>query len=267
MHRHAGLLCGVVATSLGLCYLTLAGAPASYIALNAGAAVIGVVLYALTRSSIKPAGSPLPAFVLSLALLATTISGASSADVNRWIAVGPLTVQPSLILLPFLLISFARTRSRLGAAGVCLAAVALAFQPDRAMAGVTLLAVSTLALIRFERVLWVPLVVAAGAFVVALSRPDTLPAMPYVERIFYTAFETGVSAGAAVVIGAMVLLLPAVIGARTTPAQAHEFIVFGSVWTGIILAAALGNYPTPVVGYGGSAILGYFLSVATLPSE
>jgi hypothetical protein len=32
-----------------------------------------------------------------------------------------------------------------------------------------------------------------------------------------------------------------------------------------VLAAALGNYPTPLVGYGGSAVLGYLLSVALLP--
>jgi hypothetical protein len=31
-------------------------------------------------------------------------------------------------------------------------------------------------------------------------------------------------------------------------------------------AAALGNYPTPLVGYGGSAILGYALSLSVMPS-
>lgn len=31
------------------------------------------------------------------------------------------------------------------------------------------------------------------------------------------------------------------------------------------MAAALGNYPTPIVGYGGSAIMGYALSLLALP--
>jgi hypothetical protein len=31
------------------------------------------------------------------------------------------------------------------------------------------------------------------------------------------------------------------------------------------MAAALGNYPTPIVGYGGSAIIGYALSLLALP--
>ena len=33
----------------------------------------------------------------------------------------------------------------------------------------------------------------------------------------------------------------------------------------MILAAALGNYPTPLVGYSGSAILGYLISLLGLP--
>jgi len=42
--------------------------------------------------------------------------------------------------------------------------------------------------------------------------------------------------------------------------------VFGVAWLGMVVAAALGNYPTPLVGYGGSAILGYALSLSFLPS-
>jgi hypothetical protein len=38
----------------------------------------------------------------------------------------------------------------------------------------------------------------------------------------------------------------------------------GSVWLTAIVAAALGNYPTPVVGYGGRAIIGYVLALAAL---
>ena len=34
----------------------------------------------------------------------------------------------------------------------------------------------------------------------------------------------------------------------------------------MVAAAALGNYPTPLVGHGGAAVLGYLLSVALLPS-
>jgi hypothetical protein len=42
-------------------------------------------------------------------------------------------------------------------------------------------------------------------------------------------------------------------------------VVFGTIWFSAVAAAALGNYPTPLVGYGGSAIVGYLFSVAMLP--
>lgn len=32
-----------------------------------------------------------------------------------------------------------------------------------------------------------------------------------------------------------------------------------------MMAAALGNYPTPIVGYGGSAVIGYVFSLLALP--
>jgi hypothetical protein len=41
--------------------------------------------------------------------------------------------------------------------------------------------------------------------------------------------------------------------------------VFGAAWLAVVAAAALGNYPTPLVGYGGSAILGYLISLIGLP--
>jgi hypothetical protein len=41
--------------------------------------------------------------------------------------------------------------------------------------------------------------------------------------------------------------------------------VFAAVWLTILAAAAIGNYPTPLLGYGGSGVLGYLLCLAALP--
>jgi hypothetical protein len=61
------------------------------------------------------------------------------------------------------------------------------------------------------------------------------------------------------------MIAPAWIGYRRDRASAAPWLVFGAIWLGVIVAAALGNYPTPLVGYGGSAIIGYVLSLAALP--
>jgi hypothetical protein len=108
---------------------------------------------------------------------------------------------------------------------------------------------------------------AVAGFVVTLLRPDTLPAVPYVDQILYTAFEVHALAGFAVVAGALLLVVPALPGLRLGSSFGDACAVFGVAWLGMVLASAVGNYPTPLVGYGGSAVLGYALSLAFLPAR
>jgi hypothetical protein len=54
------------------------------------------------------------------------------------------------------------------------------------------------------------------------------------------------------------------IGWKRDDANRPTYAVFGAVWLATVAAAALGAYPTPLVGYGGSAILGYLLGVTVL---
>ena len=74
-------------------------------------------------------------------------------------------------------------------------------------------------------------------------------------------------AGLAVVGGALLLIVPAIAGQWMDPENREVHAVFGAVWLGAVAAAALGNYPTPLVGYGGSAILGYALSLSFMPGR
>ena len=71
-------------------------------------------------------------------------------------------------------------------------------------------------------------------------------------------------AGLAVVGGCFILLTPSVVGALWRVPDRPVLFAFGACWAAVIAAAAIGNYPTPLVGYGGSAVLGYLLSVALL---
>ncbi|MGZ8361136.1 MAG: hypothetical protein ACXWUX_11510, partial [Allosphingosinicella sp.] len=86
-------------------------------------------------------------------------------------------------------------------------------------------------------------------------------------QVLFTAFDLHLLAGAAVLAGALLLLVPSIAGWRGDPAFGPASLVFGAVWLGCLAAAALGNYPTPVVGYGGSFILGYLLSLSCLPTR
>ena len=247
--RVVGVACAVAATGLGLLYMAAAGAPAIYLAVNALSLVLGLTLFALIRPTAlttRLSGGVL--VVLGSLLFATALFGASVDGATRWVRVAGLSLQISLVVLPAMLVAFARGRDLVGTIGMILAAVALALQPDRAMAGVLVAALAVLAMVRPDRWVVSTLVVAIAAFTTTLLRPDSLPAVPYVDQILYTSFQVHALAGFAVVGGALLLILPAVLGLRLDLQNREVQAVFGTLWLGMVAAAALGNYPTPVVG-------------------
>jgi hypothetical protein len=267
--RKAGIACALAATALGIVYLAAAGAPARYLVVNATALLLGIVaLRGIAAAEPRP-GRPTSAAILLLGacLLAASLFGTSADGASRWIWIGPLSVQPSLVVLPLMIVAFARDPDAIGTAGIAAAAAALALQPDRAMAGVLALGLAVLAAAKPGRSSLAAALAALAALAVTLGRSDTLPAVPYVDRILFTAFDVGPLAGAAVVLGSLILLVPSAAGWHGDPEGRPVHLIFGATWFGCILAAALGNYPTPVVGYGGSAILGYLLSLSFLRAE
>ena len=258
-----GQVCAFAATCLGLVYLSMAGAPGRYLIVNAGALIIGLVLSVLIGTG-RGVSTRLGILGLSLLLLATALFGISLEGARRWISVGGLAMQPSLIVLPAMILAFGVSRDRWSALGMVVAAGALALQPDRAMAGALAAGLGALFVLRRERSVGIALLAAIAGFVVTLVRADGLPAMPMVEGVYASAFQVHALAGLAVLVGTGLLLVPAVLGVAADRDRRAKGLVFGATWLAIIAAAALGNYPTPVVGYGSSAILGYVISLGWL---
>lgn len=259
----------VAATGLGLAYMAMAGAPTSYLAMNIGALAFGLAIAAgiiVTARAVRldPGAANV---VLAAMLLLTALLGTSADGATRWVALGRLFIQPSLIVLPLLAIGIARAPGVRSIAAAGIAALALALQPDRAMAGALAAGMAALVLVRPGRVSLVVLGLAAAGFMATLLRPDALPAMPYVDQIFYSSFAVHPLAGLAVSLGAVLLVVPAAIGMIRDPDDRAVHAVFGAIWAAIAIAAALGNYPTPVVGYGASAIIGYLLCLPGIPAR
>jgi hypothetical protein len=266
--RLLGLICAVGAVAMGIAYMSAAGAPSRYILMNLAALAFGTIAWLAlgraARSRLDGAGAV--TLALAVPLLLTALFGFAFDGAARWVSFGPFNLQVSLIVLPVMLVIYARQPDEMGTAGMIVAALALAIQPDRAMAGV--LVAGLVAVLASKRSV-LPIVAAAGAILAfgwTLLMPDLLPAVPYVDRVLYTAFDVHPLAGLAVLVGAAALILPAAIAARRLPSERPALLALGGCWSGVVVAAALGNYPTPLVGYGGSAVLGYLLSVALLPS-
>lgn len=265
--RRFALACAGGAVLLGLAYLAWAGAPFRYLAINGAAFLIGFSALAIADHFDAASGRWGPALLVGAAavLLATALLGQPVEGASRWVRVGALFVQPALILLPPMILAFARRSDWLSTAGMIAAAAALAVQPDRAMAGALALGLLALAALRPGRTTFTALAAGIAGFAVTLARPDRLPAAPWVDQILHSAFDLHPLAGLAVVGGSVLLVLPAIVASSRDPANRNVHIVLGAIWSAIVLASALGNYPTPLVGYGGSAIIGYLLCLASLP--
>ena len=265
--RRLGLACGALAVAAGLAYLSLAGAPSRYLLVNLLALALGAAMWvALGRTAnARLAGAGFAVLALAAPLLVTALFGAAVNGAARWVQLGPISLQTSLILLPPMIVLYARRPDGIGTAGMSVAALALALQPDRAMAGVLAAGLVAVALSARGRLPALAAATAAPAFGSTLFAPDTLPAVPFVDGVFFTAFGVHPLAGAAVVAGTVVLLLPAAARISGEGAERPALLAFGGCWLAVVAAAALGDYPTPLVGYGGSAVVGYLLSVALLP--
>lgn len=264
--RSVGIACLIGAVALGLAYLAAAGAPVRILGINAASLLLGLAMLACAGRApffrAAPAGLPL---VCAGALLVTALLGRPVEGAARWVSLGGLALQPSLILLPPMILGYAQARGRIAAAALIVAAVALAMQPDRAMAAMLAAAIGVLLLRGRDRVTLVAFVASLIGVVATALQPDTLPAMPWVDGVFHSAFAVHPLAGVAVWGGAVLMLVPALLMWRHEPHRRDQAIAFGTVWLVAIAAAAFGNYPTPLVGYGGSAILGYAIGLIVLP--
>jgi hypothetical protein len=265
--RRLTAICAIAATGLGMAYMAAGGAPLRYFVINAGALALAFATLAaaapLIRSARISAGGV--NLMLGAVLLLLTLFGLRVDGATRWISLAGLSIQPSLIVLPMLAIGFARSRDALSLAGIGLAALALALQPDRAMSGALAAGMAALMLVRPEREVLIALTAAAGGFAATLLQADSQGAMPFVDQILYTSFAVHPLAGLAVLLGSILLIVPAAVGCLTDSAHRETHATSGALWFAAIAAAAIGNYPTPLVGYGGSAIIGYMLCLLVLP--
>lgn len=260
--QRLGSLAAIASVALGICYMAAADAPLRVMVLNGAALAIGLAALAILRqlpSAARPARDPV-LLSLAVALLLASLFGLSVEGATRWVAVGNLSIQPSLIIAPLLVTAHAVRQSAATRLALAIAVLAVAMQPDRALGAMLLAGVLALAAARRARGDALLALLAGAGLAWALAQPDRLPATPFVDQILYTSFAVHPLAGLAVATGLALLVAPALLASG----DRGPAIAFGALWAAAVLAAALGNYPTPLVGYGGSTIIGYLLGLAPL---
>ncbi|WP_168076203.1 FtsW/RodA/SpoVE family cell cycle protein, partial [Caulobacter sp. SSI4214] len=110
--RALGVLSAIGAGAVGLAYLAAAGAPGRYLAINVAALLVGLAALAIVGRlrSTKRARSESVMLWLGLTLFGVAAYGVGLDGATRWLRLGGLPVQPSLVILPMMIVGFARSR-------------------------------------------------------------------------------------------------------------------------------------------------------------
>lgn len=265
------LLAPVPALVVGVLIMRMSDVPASLWGQNLGAWVVGALLcLGLWRTRTSPHRSRWFDFAAALTLvaLAATLLAPGVEGVHRWVPLGPVRLHAAAVLLPLLLAAMQGLSQARGwwiSTGVAVgAAVLLWLQPDGAQAAafaagclVLLVPAAGRDPLRLAGMLALP--VLAG---LAWLRKDPLAPVPYVEGIVGLAAGLGTGWALAAVLSLLVLPLPFFLAGRGAGTRAGFAL---GVYVAItVLAAFLGNFPVPVLGYGVSPILGYFAGLGML---
>jgi cell division protein FtsW (lipid II flippase) len=254
--RRAALLALLLPTGGGLAWLAWAGAPAGWLAVNGAALAAGLLWIAAGQCPASPALRRIIAAMLLAILALPLMTGPEINDVARWIPLGPFTLHAGMLVLPALVVLAARDAPY--AAPLLLSAMLLALlQPDAASLYALTFAAAGLYHAGDD---WkVGASAAAGFFagIAALLRGELAPQM-FVERVLVDAAYAMPAAGLglfALMAASFALIVLAVPLER--PAR---LALAGSVF-GFTLLSIASNYPSPLIGYGASPILGYALAL------
>jgi hypothetical protein len=260
--RGAGVLSCAVAVLAGCAFMHSAGAPGHYVGMNLLSLALAVATFYLLPHQRLQADERMRArlaFALGALLLIAGVGLAPTAA-SAWLQVGPVSLNLPWLLLPALLLAsdvLPQPAARPWAVGgLLMACSTFALQADPLLLGLVAAVLGVRAWHQKDIVAaWLALTASAMAAWVGPSW-QAPPALPFVDQVVHRGFEESAAIGMGLVLMQLLPLWPAL---RYRQARQH-----GLVW-GLLVALSLpGWLPSPLVGFAGSYVVGYVLSLVVL---
>ncbi|MGL6009231.1 MAG: cell division protein [Culicoidibacterales bacterium] len=211
--------------------------------------------------------NPMMVIIFSVFALLATFLNADVDGVHRWIAIGPIQLYVSAIVIPIIMIAIWRLLQQeqtiLALTTIGCITIILALQPDASM--VTAFSVVSLIMI-WHKVTKLSKVVIASLLVGLSAHTwiflDTLAPVAYVEGIFEWVSALGVIATITGIAALVLMIIPFFI---CSPKKDHVLAMcFGLFYSLILLSNSFGHFPVPLMGYGISPVIGYFIAITWL---
>lgn len=257
--RRIAILALAIPVLAGLAYLYAFDAPASYLAVNAGALAVAALWIAFAPPLPSRIGRRVLIALLLLLLFVPLATGPSLNSVERWLPLGPVNLHVGMLAVP-LLATLAGEEPDHAPAILSIALFAAFLQPDMATGAALMLAAVGLYDATRDWRHAVFAIIAFTASLVAAMRGE-LPAQPFVERVIFLLARTDPLAALGL-LAALVASFYLIVGAlpgRETSRKALAGSLLGFSFAGLV-----SNYPSALIGYGAAPILGFGLALGVL---
>jgi hypothetical protein len=264
----ASLALGTLAVIAGATFLWNVGALPGMVSRNCASYLLGLFLgWASHHAAHRRHGAEALFGLGSLLLAAVLLVGIEVEGVKRWLPLGPVHVQPALILAPLLLAVVASREGRHWRAIALVPLALITAQPDGAtsLALATGIAVLMASASQRSRRGWSQrrIAIATGAFILAavgliVAGISTPPPVAFVEGTAEIARLSGPTAMGLHIL-AIALMLAAML-ARHNAAGLSLAAYFGLS----AIAAVVLSFPMPIAGAGPSHLIGFGIAVGWL---
>ncbi|WP_443662440.1 cell division protein [Clostridium sp.] len=203
--------------------------------------------------------------IVTVILLFLTFISSGIEGVHRWVSVGPIKFYVSVIVLPIMIIclwKLSQTKDWWFSATITIVvSILLTIQPDASM--LTAFAIPMIML------LWNKInnnifrsciiVLLSALIIISWLFLDGLPPVSYVENIVSLVANMGIIWLSLGIISLVILPLPFIF----FPPKKYKLlsVSIGIYFIIILISTIFGNFPVPLMGYGVSPIIGYFISI------
>ncbi|KPF48626.1 hypothetical protein D621_16120 [beta proteobacterium AAP51] len=263
--HHVGVLSCAVAVLAGCAFMHSAGAPGHYVWMNLGSMLFAVATFYLLPHRRLQADERLRAqwaFALGALMLIAGL-GLAPTETSAWLRIGPVTLNLPWLLLPALLLaSDVRPQSAARSwamGGLLMACSALVLQADPVLLGLVA-AVLAVRAWRQRDIAAALLALAASAMAACVTPSWQAPqALVFVDQVIHLGFNRSELVGLGLLLAQV---MPPWLALHHRQARQH-----GLVWGLLVVLSLPGWLPSPLVGFAGSFIWAYVLSLMFLRND